>query len=127
FTKRAIRELVPRQSPSEDAHRENGRMVRAIFATPPGRVGGPVTFHSSWVLLVVRKLVPSSIEPLSKVKAEISEQLSEERQRRALASFLEAYRREWTAKTSCKRGFVVQKCSEYRGQLASEGNPLEGN
>jgi hypothetical protein len=126
FRKRAIRELVPRQTPYEDAHRENGRMVQAIFATRLGRVGGPVVYHGRWVLLVVRKLVPGSIRPLGEVGAQISDHLSEERHRRALASFLEAFRREWTAKTSCEPGFVVQKCSEYRGQLVSEGNPLEG-
>ncbi len=125
FAKRAIRELVPRQTPYEDAHRENGRMVQAIFATPPGRVGGPVVYHSRWVLLVVRKLVPGSVKPLTKVNAEIAERLSEERHRRALASFLETYRQEWTAKTRCKGGFIVQKCSEYRGRMMPEGNPLE--
>jgi hypothetical protein len=125
FAKRAIREFVPRQTPYENDHRENGRMVRAIFATPPGRVGGPVLFHGRWVLLVVRKPVPGSIKPLSRVNAKISERLSEERHRRALESFLEAYRREWTARTSCAGGAVVQKCSEYRGRVVSEANPLE--
>jgi hypothetical protein len=127
FVKRAIRELVPRQTPYENAHRENGRMVRAIFATPPGQIGGPVIYHSRWVLLVVTKLVPGSIKPLRKVKAEISERLSTQRHRLALASFLETYRREWTAKTSCEPGFIVQKCAGYRGRLAPEGNLLAGD
>ncbi|HEX3851480.1 MAG TPA: peptidylprolyl isomerase, partial [Polyangiaceae bacterium] len=72
FRKRAIREFVPRETPYEDAHRENGRMVHAIFATPPGRVGGPVVYHGRWVLLVVRKLAPGSLKPLEEVDAQIS-------------------------------------------------------
>ncbi len=126
FAKKAIRELVPRQTAYEDRHRSNGALVRAIFAAPPARVGGPVSFDGSWVLLVVRKLVPDSIKPLGEVKAEIAENLSEVRQRRALTSFFTAYRREWTAKTSCYTGFVVQKCSEYRGRVVAEGDPLVG-
>jgi hypothetical protein len=123
FRKRAMRELVTRDTPYEDAHHDwKAPMLHAIFATPLGRVGGPVSFHYMWVLFVVRKRVPGSVKPLSEVSAEISERLSEERHRRALASFLETYRREWTAKTSCRAGFVVQKCSGYRGQLVSEGN-----
>jgi hypothetical protein len=127
FTKKATREFVPRQTAYEDAYRGNARMVQAIFATPPGRVGGPVVYHGRWVLLVVRKLVPGSIKPPSRADAEISERLSESRHRQALVSFLKAYQREWTAKTTCEPNFVVQKCSEYRGQFVSEGNPLEGD
>ena len=85
FAKVAMRELVRRDTPYEDAHHDwKAPMLHAIFATPPGRVGGPVSFHYRWVLLVVRKLVPGSIKPLGKVRAEISERLSEERHRRAL-------------------------------------------
>ena len=124
FAKRSIHELVPRQTPYEDAHRENGRMVQVIFATPPGRVGGPVLFHGRWVLLVVRKLIPPGMKPLSQVSAQISERLSEERHAQVLASFLKAYRQEWRAKTHCKAGFIVQKCAEYRGRVVPEGNPL---
>jgi hypothetical protein len=127
FAKRGIREFVPRQTPYEDAHRENGRMVQTIFATPPGRVGGPVIFHDRWVLLVVRKLVPGSVKPLSRVSTEISERLSGERHARALRDFLGAYRREWSAKTRCATGFLVQKCSGYRGRLVPEGNLLAGD
>jgi hypothetical protein len=80
------------------------------------------------VLLVVRKLVPADgATPLSKVSAEIAQRLSGEREQRALEQFLEAYRHEWTAKTSCHAGYVVQKCSEYRGRLTPEGDPLEGD
>ncbi len=125
FAKRALRELVPRQTPYEDAHRENGQLVRAIFAAFPGQVARPVSFNHAWVLLVVRKLVHGSIKALSEVQTEISERLSGERHRQALASFLAAYRREWIAKTSCEVGFVVQGCSGYRGPLAPEGNPLD--
>jgi hypothetical protein len=124
FAKRAIRELVARETPYELGHRENGRMVRAIFATPPGRVGGPAMYHGRWVLLVVRKLIPGSAKPLGAVRAEISQRLSDERHRRALTSFLAAYRREWIAKTRCGARYLVQKCSEYHGQVTPEGSLL---
>jgi hypothetical protein len=127
FAKRAQRELVPLQTPYEDAHRANGRMVEAIFATLPGRIGRPVIFHGRWVLLVVRRIIPSSIQPLSKVSAEIAERLAADRRANALASFLEAYRREWTANTSCAAGFLVQRCSGYRGRLVPEGNSRAGD
>lgn len=126
FAKRALRELVAYQTPYEAAHSENPRLVHAIFAAVPGRVARPVRFNNHWVLMVVRKLVPGSTKSLSEVRAEIVERLAKERHRLALASFVEAYGRDWTAKTRCRGGFVVQKCSEYRGRLTSEGDLLAG-
>jgi hypothetical protein len=127
FARRAMRELVARETPYEDAHHDwKAPMLRAIFATPPGRVGGPVSFHYMWVLLVVRKLLPGSIKPLSEVGMQIAERLSEERHDHALASFLDALRREWIAKTSCDDDFLVQKCAGYVGRLVPEGDLLAG-
>ncbi len=126
FAKRATRELVERESHWEDVHGWKGPMVHAIFTTPPGRVGGPVIFHTGLVLLVVRKLVPGSVKPLREVRAEIAERLSEEHNRQALASFSLTYRREWGAKTSCEAGFFVQGCSGYRGRLAPGVDLLAG-
>jgi hypothetical protein len=125
FARRATRELVERESHREDVYGWKGPMVHAIFTTPPGRLGGPVIFHTGLVLLVVRKLVPGSLKPLREVEAEITERLSELHKRKALASFSVAYRREWVAKTSCEPGFVVQKCSGYRGKLAPERGLLD--
>ncbi len=127
FAKRGMREMVSRQTPYEDAHLENGQMVQAIFATPPGRIGGPVLFHRKWVLLVVRKLVHASVKRLQEVRAEIAERLSAARRDQALSSFLDAYRREWRAKTRCDAGFVVQRCSEYRGRPVPEPALLAGD
>jgi hypothetical protein len=126
FAKRALRELVPRETPSEAAHAENAELVRTIFATPPGRVGEPARFNRKWVLIVVRKVVPARQKPLNEVREEITERLEREHRRQVLARFLEAYRREWTAKTRCATGFVVQKCSGYRGPRVPEADPLAG-
>jgi hypothetical protein len=120
FAKRATRELVERESHWEDVHGWKGPMVHAIFTTRPGRLGGPVIFHTGLVLLVVRKLVPGRVKPLPDVKAEIVERLSEQHYRQALASFSVAYRREWSTKTSCQAGFLVPGCSGYRGRVAPQ-------
>jgi hypothetical protein len=127
FAKKAMHELVPRETAFEYAHAWNGKMVRAIFATSPGRVGGPVSFHEKWVLFVVRKLVPGHIKPLGEVRAEIAQRLSEERRSQALARFFQAYRREWRAKTSCSAGFLVQKCSEYRERRLAQVDAARGD
>jgi hypothetical protein len=125
FAKRAIRELVRRESPAEAVDRMNGQLVHMIFATAPGRVSKPAMFNGRWVLAVVRKLVPAAIQPLTVVRGELSKTLAAQRRQQALKRFATAFVRRWTARTSCSPGYVVQKCSQYRGALA-QGNPLVG-
>jgi len=126
FAKRAIRELVHRETPAEAASLPNGKLVHMIFAATPGRVAGPAIFNGQWVLAVVRKLIPAGIQPLAAVRGELSKTLAAERRQRALKRFAAAYIRKWTASTSCSPGYVVQRCSVYRGALVTEVDLLTG-
>lgn len=126
FTMRAVRETVPRPPLIEAERRENRKLVRAIFATRLGKIGGPVSYETRWVLLVVRAEIPGATKPFAEVAPEISRYLYERRRQGVIAKFLKTYRARWTARTSCLAGFVVQKCSQYRGPAKPEGNPLAG-
>jgi hypothetical protein len=82
-------------------------------------------FFGHWVLAVVKKLIPAGIQPLVVVRAEVMKTLAVERRERMLRSFAATYVRKWTARTSCSSGYVVQRCSQYRGSLTRE-DPLTG-
>jgi hypothetical protein len=95
-----------------------------IFAAVPGKLAGPVKFRNGWALVVVRKAVAGHIKPLAAVKGQIATRLTRDRRRAALLSFIKSYRNKWVAKTDCSRGFVIQKCSQCHGPVASERTPL---
>jgi parvulin-like peptidyl-prolyl isomerase len=124
FAGMALHEQVAMETPREATRRGNAELVDTIFAAVPGRVAGPVRFRNGWALVVVRRVVPGSVKPLAAVKEQIAAQLTRNRRRAALLSFIKAYRSKWVAKTDCIPGFVVQKCSRYHGPVASEGDPL---
>jgi hypothetical protein len=126
FARRAIRELVRREPPAEAADRMNGQLVRMIFATTPGRVSAPAMFNGRWVIAVVRNLIPAGIQLLSAVRGELSKQLAAQRTQQALKRFSAAFVRRWTARTSCSPGFVVQKCTQYRGGVAQASPLVDG-
>jgi hypothetical protein len=126
FANRAIRELVHREAPDEATTRGNGQLVRMIFTARPGRVAGPAIFNNQWVLAVVRKLIPAGIQPFAAVRGKLSKSLAVERRERALKRFAVAYVRKWRARTSCSLGYVVHKCSEYRGALGGRREPFHG-
>jgi foldase protein PrsA len=124
FARRALHERVARQTQYEAARRENADLVRTIFAAKPGRVVGPVRFNHRWVLVVVRREVPGRLKLLSEVRGEIAMHLQKSRRSAAALAFAGAYERRWAARTSCRPGFVVRKCSQYSGLRTSEANPL---
>jgi foldase protein PrsA len=126
FAKRALHERVARSAPTQAARRDNTELLRTIFAAEPDRIAEPARFNDAWVLVVVRKIVPGRIKSLAEVKEEIASRLTSQRSHVTMLDFLAAYRSKWTARTDCRPGFVVQKCSQYRGAKAPEGNPLSG-
>jgi hypothetical protein len=126
FANRALHEVVAQETSGEQAERGNGDLVRTIFTAAPGSVSRPARFDHAWVLVVVRKVAPGRFKALSQVREAIASRLTDERRRVALHTFFTAFRAKWVARTDCRPRFVVQKCSQYRGPMAAEGNPLEG-
>jgi hypothetical protein len=124
FAARALKEELPLYAPSVQARSGNAELIHAIFTAKPDVLVGPVRFGTTWVLAVVRKIVPARIKPLAMLEGEIATRLSRERHRLALLGFLQAYQSKWKAKTYCRPEYVVQKCAQYHGPIAHEGNPL---
>ncbi len=119
LTKPWFRELVPETPEAKD----RSKLAHMIFAATPGRVAGPALFFGHWVLAVVEKPIPAGIPSLAVVKGELSKTLALKRRELTLRRYATAYVRKWTVSTSCSPGYVVSKCSQYRGALA-QGSPL---
>jgi hypothetical protein len=127
FAARALNEELPFYAPSVQASKGNTKLIHTIFAAKPGTLAGPARFGSTWVLAVVRKIIPARVRPIATVEGEIATRLSRERHRLALLGFVRAYRSKWRAKTDCRPGYVVQKCAQHHGPIAHESDPLAGS
>ena len=102
-------------------------VYRAVFAAKrTGVLVGPLPLQGQWCVFVLRRIVPAHLEPLRKVRGAIEARLLASARRRAAAASLASYRRRWIAQTSCNRGYVVQKCRQYRGALEPEPAPFSG-
>jgi foldase protein PrsA len=95
-------------------------ITRAVFAAKPGILTGPVLLYGKWVVFRVTQTTPTTREPLSQARLTIEQELTDHQRRRTLARFIRAWRRRWTAKTSCRPGYIVQKCSNYHGTRTPE-------
>ena len=100
-------------------------LARAVHFAHLGALTGPVlTNHIDHYVFEVKSITPARLQPLSQVRGSIVRQLAAASKREALAAFVEAWRRRWTARTSCSPGYVVQKCLQFSGTRKPESLEL---
>jgi foldase protein PrsA len=109
------------RTPNEAAaESRRGPLQKAIFSAKPSMLVGPVKDHVDYFVFELERIVPARRELLSEVKSAIARQLTNERRRRALASFDRAWTTKWSALTDCRPGFVVMSCKQYHGRRTLE-------
>jgi foldase protein PrsA len=99
---------------------------RAIFTASPHRLEGPIdiirAFPGSFVFEVTR-ITPGFQKPLAEVEGGLRKQLPEVLYKKALVSFVRAWRAKWRAKTSCRPEYVIFKCRQFRGATPPGQDP----
>jgi PPIC-type PPIASE domain/SurA-like N-terminal domain len=100
-----------------------GPFERAIFAARPHVLTGPVYDGVDYDLFIVERVMPARRRTLVQVRAQLARQLTAARVRRTRAALTSAWMAEWTSRTSCSPGYVVQKCRQYHGSRPPE-NPF---
>ncbi len=105
---------------SASLHNPYKTLERAIHAASLHALSGPVKQRVDYFVFKVRRIVPSTRRALTQVAGAIRRRLTHEAQQHALRAFVAAWRAKWTAKTDCRRGYVVQKCAQYKGSRSRE-------
>jgi hypothetical protein len=95
---------------------------KAIFQARPGALVGPMRINGVYFLFMVTRVIPPKQASLEQARKSIMKALAVERR----VGFVTAWRRKWTALTSCVPNYVIQKCRQYHGQRAPE-DPVEFN
>ncbi|THD79806.1 MAG: peptidyl-prolyl cis-trans isomerase [Phenylobacterium sp.] len=86
------------------------RFERDFFAAPAHVFVGPVKEILSYIFKVL-KIWPRRQETLAQSEARIKEHLASEA---ASTTLLRTFEQEWVAKTSCRQGYIVPRCSQYK-------------
>ena len=123
FARMAERLNVPRL-PDSDRTPEDAKAADAMFATPIGVVGGPVRYEHSWIVFVARSEIPGARESLAEVRAEVLARLDLIHQHALQASYDSEFKAWWTARTSCRAGYVAPGCPQFRGSLGAYEDPF---
>jgi foldase protein PrsA len=98
-------------------------LSNAIFAALPGVLSGPVHINLGYYIFEVVSLIPAKQQTFAQVKSSIDKKLRGEALERALSDFAASWRKRWIARTSCRPGFIVRKCRQFKRSAATPPEP----
>jgi foldase protein PrsA len=98
---------------------EEKALDEAVFKAQLNVLGGPIKTPFGYYIYEVKKTIPGSQQSLSQVQSSISQQITAEKQQKAVSEFIKNFRKKWTARTECRSEYSVQDCKSYKAPKTS--------
>lgn len=98
---------------------EEKSLDEAVFKAKLNALGGPIKTPFGYYLYEVKKTLPANQQPLSAVQSSIQQQLTAQKQQKALSEFVKNFRKKWEARTECRAEFSVKDCKGYKAPATS--------
>lgn len=127
---------VAKQFSTDDASKDNGGLREnlseglveeplnsRVFAAEQDQIVGPVKTALGWYVFQVEAITPEEAQPLAQVRGQIRSQLSQQAQQEAFEGFVDDYFSKWQARTFCADGYVIDRCSNFKGSARPEDAP----
>jgi parvulin-like peptidyl-prolyl isomerase len=93
---------------------EEKSLDTAIFSAATNKLSGPIKTPFGFYVFEVKGVTAGHQQPLSQVKSSIKQQLTATQQQSALTNFVKEFKKKWTAKTDCRKEYVVTDCKQYK-------------
>ncbi len=97
----------------------------AVFDASEGVIEGPIETPQGYVVFEVASSTPESVQELKAVEAQIQSTLAQQFEQEYFASFVLTFANEWTQRTFCASGYVMERCANFedsgRPATAPEG------
>jgi foldase protein PrsA len=103
---------------------EEKALDEAVFSAQLNVLGGPIKTPFGYYIYEVKKTIPGSQQALSSVQSTISQQMTAEKQQKAVSEFIKNFRKKWTARTECRSEYSVQDCKSYKAPKTSTGTAV---
>jgi foldase protein PrsA len=98
---------------------EQKALDEAVFKAKLNVLGGPIKTPFGYYLYEVKKTLPASQQQLATVKSSIQQQLTAQKQQKALSEFVKNFRKKWEGRTECRSDFSVKDCKGYKAPSTS--------
>jgi parvulin-like peptidyl-prolyl isomerase len=94
---------------------------KEIFAALEGRAEGPIKAQRGYVVFEVVNSTPESVQELKAVESQIESELTQRLEQEYFQGFVGTFNNEWTSRTFCAPGYVIERCANY----TSDARPLK--
>lgn len=98
---------------------EEKALDEAVFKAKLNVLGGPIKTPFGYYVYEVKKTLPANQQPLSAVQSSIQQQLTAQKQQKALSEFVKNFRKKWEGRTECRSEFSVKDCKGYKAPKGS--------
>lgn len=101
-------------------------LSRAIFHAPLNKLTGPVPTSLRYYIFKVVGKTPPRQTTLAEVRPEVVRELRLALHDQTISRYVSAFRKRWIARTSCRPGYVVKYCRQYKSaSRATQGSATE--
>lgn len=87
----------------------------AFFSAPEGRVEGPIEAQGGYTVFEVVSSTPESVQELKAVESQIQSTLAQQAEQEYFAGFVSTFNIQWTQRTFCASGYVIERCANFKG------------
>jgi parvulin-like peptidyl-prolyl isomerase len=98
----------------------------ALFSATKGKLNGPLKTQFGFYVYEITKITPSKQQTLEESKAAIKQSQAQEGQQKALKAFTDDFRKRWKDVTDCRKGFIVEDCSNAPKKKATTSTAPPG-
>jgi foldase protein PrsA len=98
---------------------EEKSLDAAVFGAKLNVLGGPIKTPFGYYIYEVKKTLPANQQPLKQVQSSIQQQITAQKQQKALSEFIKNFRKKWTSRTDCRSEYSVQDCKGYKAPKTS--------
>lgn len=102
---------------------EEQALSNAVFSAKAGVLSGPVKTPFGFYIFEVKKIIPGNASSFTKVRSQVEQQLTTEREQKALSEFVKEFRKRWEGKTECRAEYAVQDCKGYKAPATTPTAP----
>jgi parvulin-like peptidyl-prolyl isomerase len=85
-----------------------------VFDASEGVIEGPIKAPRGYTVFEVASETPESVQELKAVEAQIKSTLEQQFEQEYFTSFVSSFSNEWTQRTFCASGYVIERCANFK-------------
>ena len=90
-------------------------LMKTVFGAPEGELEGPLKTERGYVVFEVISSTPEGPQDLKIVEGMIRTTLAQQLEQEYSDKYISQFMTEWTARTQCADGYVIERCANYKG------------